>query len=82
MRNKKVFMCTVLVIASLIMIRRDYYLTKEDRPPNFSIQADTNKDGGTKVYLGLGYKVIDYNQLDGHKYVAFIPFYLDIFVIK
>ncbi|MBT2682269.1 hypothetical protein [Bacillus sp. ISL-37] len=82
MKYKKVFMRTVLVIASLIMIGRDYYLTKEDRPPNFSIQADTYKDGGTKVYLGLGYKVIDYNQLDGRKDVVFIPFYLDIFEIK
>lgn len=82
MRNKKVLMCTVLVIASLIMIGRDYYLTKEDRPPNFSIQADTYKDGGTKVYLGLGYKVIDYNQLDGRKDVVFIPFNLYMFEIK
>lgn len=82
MRNKKVLMCTVLVIASLIMIGRDYYLTKEDRPPNFSIQADTYKDGGTRVYLGLGYKVIDYNQLDGRKDLVFIPFNLYMFEIK
>ncbi|GAM12172.1 hypothetical protein [Mesobacillus selenatarsenatis] len=82
MKNKKVFMRTVLVIATLIMIGRDYYLTKEDRPPNFSIQVDTYKDGGTKVYLGLGYKVIDYNQLDGRKDVVFIPFYLEMFEIK
>ena len=82
MRNKKVLMCTVLVIASLIMIGRDYYLTKEDRPPNFSIQADTYKDGGTKVYLGLGYKVIDYNQMGGRRDVVFIPLYLDMFEIK
>ena len=36
-----------------------YYLAYKDRTLNFSFQADTYKDGGTKVYIGLGYKVID-----------------------
>jgi hypothetical protein len=82
MRNQKVLIGTFLVIALLIMIGRDYYLAYKDRTPNFSFQAETYKDGGTKVYIGLGYKVIDYNQLDGRKDVVFIPFYLDMFEIK
>ncbi|MBS8263921.1 hypothetical protein DYI25_05665 [Mesobacillus boroniphilus] len=82
MRKKKLFIGALLVIASLIMMGRDYYLAKEDKPPNFSILSNVYKDGGTKVYTGLGYKVIDYNQIDGRKDVVFVPFYVDAWVIK
>jgi hypothetical protein len=40
------------------------------------------KDGGTSEYLGLGYKIIDYNKIDGRKDVVFIPLYINKWGIK
>ena len=40
-------------------------LTRFDKGPFFAIRTKTYKDGGTKVYHGLGYKVIKYNETDG-----------------
>lgn len=81
MRKKK-FLIGALVFVFFIMAGRDLHLTKKDYPPNFSLLRDVYKDGGTKVYIGIGYKVIDYNQLDGRKDVVFIPFYIDALEIK
>jgi hypothetical protein len=81
MRKKK-FLIGALVLVLFIMAGRDLHLSKEDHPPNFSLLKDVYKDGGTKVYTGIGYKVIDYNQLDGRKDVVFIPFYVDAWEIK
>ena len=69
-------------MAIFIMGGRDFNLAKEDHPPNFSLLTEVYKDGGTKVYTGIGYKVIDYNQLDGRKDVVFIPFYIDDWELK
>lgn len=35
--------------------------------PFFAIKTNTYKDGGTKVYYGIGYKVIKYNVSEGRK---------------
>lgn len=35
--------------------------------PFFAIRTNVYEDGGTKVYYGLGYKVIKYNQEEGKK---------------
>lgn len=82
MRKKKLLIGAILVIASVIMAGRDFYLAKQDNPPTFSLLVDVYKDGGTKVYTGIGYKVIDYNQIDGRKDVVFIPFYIDAWEMK
>jgi hypothetical protein len=82
MRKKKFLFGALMAITMLIMMGRDYYLAKEDQPPNFCILIDVYKDGGTKLYTGLGYKVIDYNQLDGSKDVVFVPFYIEAWHIK
>jgi hypothetical protein len=82
MEKKKYLIVALLFIASFIMAGRDFYLVKEDRPPDFSLLKNVYKDGGTKVYIGISYKVIDYNQLNGRKDVVFIPFYIDAWEIK
>ncbi|CAM3811721.1 hypothetical protein [Mesobacillus thioparans] len=82
MRRKKLLIGALLVMAIFIMGGRDFYLAKEDHPPNCSLLTEVYKDGGTKVYTGIGYNVIDYNQLDGRKDVVFIPFYLKPWEIK
>lgn len=81
MRKKK-FLIGALVLGLFLMAGRDLHLAKMDRPPNFSLLKDVYKDGGTKGYIGVGYKVIDYNQLDGRKDVVFVPFYVDAWEIK
>ena len=42
-------------------------VTKYEKGPYFAINTATYKDGGTKVYHGIGYKVIKYNQLQGRR---------------
>lgn len=49
----------------------DYKRALKDSPPKFAIRINLYKDGGTSVYYGFGYKVIDYNQLGGRKDVVF-----------
>ncbi|OCA84150.1 hypothetical protein A8F94_15620 [Bacillus sp. FJAT-27225] len=82
MRRYRGVLGSLLIVAAVMMGGRDYFLAKADKPPEFSMLKDVYKDGGTKVYIGLGYKVIDYNQLNGRKDVAFIPFYVDQWELK
>lgn len=44
-----------------------FCVTELDKGPFFAIPVHTYDDGGTKEYLGLGYKVIHYNQLQGRR---------------
>lgn len=58
---------TVIVII-IMMIAIDYVrVTKFEYTPLFAIKTEELKDGGTKEYTGLGYKVIDYNQIQGRR---------------
>lgn len=45
----------------------DLGLALFDRAPLFAVEVKTYKDGGTKVYYGLGYKVIRYHVIDGRQ---------------
>ncbi len=51
----------------LVVLSVDYTLARQDHAPIFAIETLTYKDGGTKVYLGLGYKVIRYHVIDGRQ---------------
>lgn len=56
----------ILIIIAMITI--DYVrVTKYGYTPLFAIKTLELKDGGTKEYMGLGYKVIDYNQIQGRR---------------
>ena len=58
----------VLAIIIIIMITTDYIrVTKFEYTPVFAIKTLELKDGGTTEYMGLGYKVIDYNQIQGRR---------------
>ena len=62
----------VLIITSAIVIwgcffATDYYLAKNNKVPIFCLPGSMLKDGGTRAYYGLGYKIIKYNQLMGRK---------------
>lgn len=56
----------IIVIIAIITI--DYVrVAKFEYTPLFAIRTNTYKDGGTTEYYGLGYKVIDYNQIQGRR---------------
>lgn len=73
-RQKRVFnICKssiiVLVLSIVIFVvffSIDIYMLENNKTPICSIETLMYTDGGTKEYLGLGYKIIDYNKLDGY----------------
>ena len=54
----------ILVILAVIDIT---CVTKWNKGPYFAIPIHTYDDGGTKEYIGFGYKVIKYNQVQGRR---------------
>ena len=57
-----------IIIFGLIFFAVDYNRVKNQEKPIFCIQhpAGVIMDGGTIEYFGLGYKVIDFNMLNGY----------------
>lgn len=56
----------VIIILGLIFFAVDYSRVQRQEKPIFCINYATANDGGTNEYLGLGYKVIDFNRLNGY----------------
>ena len=57
-----------IILVSILMVAVDLIcVSRLNVGPFFSIATKTYEDGGTKEYLGLGYKVIKYNQLQGRR---------------
>ena len=58
----------VIIILGLIFFAIDYNRVQKQEKPLFCIQypAGVIRDGGTIEYFGLGYKVIDFNMLNGY----------------
>lgn len=59
-----VFLAVILI--SIIFFQVDYARVKRGKEPIFSIKIATYLDGGTTDYLGLGYKIINFNRLSGY----------------
>lgn len=65
--KRKVIFVRVIVIISLILIicmtafAIDYARVKKGKLPIFCVETVHVADGGTTIYMGLGYKVIKYN---------------------
>ena len=57
----------LLVVVLLLSILDVYLVSKHNIGPFFAVRTVTYKDGGTKEYYGLGYKVIKYHQLQGRR---------------
>ena len=58
----------IMLILGMAFITIDVVcITKYNKGPFFAIKTKTYKDGGTKEYYGLGYKVIKYNVIEGKK---------------
>lgn len=56
----------ILILLALIFFAIDYSRVQKQEKPLFCIKVETYRDGGTKEYYGLGYKIIDFNMLDGY----------------
>ena len=70
--HKKLFIILgiilVLILVPAAMIITDVIrVTKHKQTPLFAVVTKIHKDGGTKEYTGLGYKVIKYNQKQGRR---------------
>lgn len=58
----------IILIFLMLMITVDIVaVARYNTGPFFAIKTKTYKDGGTKVYYGMGYKVIKYNQIQGRR---------------
>ena len=63
----KIFLIILgVIILGLIFFAVDYNRVQKQEKPIFCINYSTLRDGGTKTYIGLGYKVIDFNMLNGY----------------
>ena len=55
----------IIILLGIIFFAIDYNRARNNEQPMFCVQIDEVNDGGSKIYLGLGYKVIDFNTLSG-----------------
>lgn len=66
--KKIINICFAIIMAILIMVAIDVIsVGRYNRGPYFAVQTKEYDDGGTKEYIGFGYKVIDYNQMNGRQ---------------
>lgn len=66
--NKIINIIFYVLIILMIMVTIDVIsVSRYNSGPFFAIKTAHYKDGGTKVYTGLGYKVIKYNQIQGRR---------------
>ena len=57
----------VIVVIGLLVSSDIMFVTKFHKGPFFAIRTKVYKDGGTKEYYGLFYKVIKYHQVVGRR---------------
>lgn len=55
----------VIIVLGIVFFAIDYNRIQKQGKPIFCINVATYRDGGTKEYYGLGYKVIDFHTLEG-----------------
>ena len=69
----------VIVILGIVFFAVDYNRVQKQEKPIFCIKnpAGIMNDGGTIVYFGLGYKVIDFNTLAGFDDIKIGTWFMD-----
>lgn len=75
--NKSVKIILIIISLWISIFLVDFICVKVFERPIFMIRTSIYKDGGTKEYYGLGYKVIKCNTLVGDKNVSFGSWALD-----
>lgn len=71
--KKLLIILTIIIVLALLFFIIDYNRVQRQEKPIFCIRTSIYKDGGTKVYYGLGYKVIAFNQLEGYNEIKIGP---------
>ena len=66
-KKKLILGCFIVLISLLSIYYIDFTLVSKDKKPIFVISGAAAKDGGTREYYGLGYKVIGWNQISSKK---------------
>ena len=66
--SKKIISVILSVIAAVCILGGIFYSVDKkqigsNENPIFAVKVFTLKDGGTKEYYGLGYKIIKYNKM-------------------
>lgn len=61
----------IIILLGIIFFTVDYYRLKNNETPIFVVKGIVYRDGGTTEYLGLGYKIIDYNMTNGYDEIKF-----------
>ncbi len=67
MKKRVIGVLILIILIGIIFFTIDNQRAINGESPMFCIQYSTQKDGGTKEYIGLGYKVIEYHKLNGYK---------------
>ena len=68
----------IIIILGVIFFTIDYDRVKKQETPIFCIKTATFLDGGTTEYIGLGYKVIDFNKLNGYDEIKIGALFMDL----
>ena len=64
--NKTILILVIAILAiTITFLIVDCIMLNSAKEPIFCISIGQYLDGGTKEYIGLGYKIIDYNILSG-----------------
>lgn len=66
-----IIVLVIIIGCSFIFRNIDKKRADENKKPIFAIRTAIYKDGGSKDYMGLGYKVIVFNTECGYKEVKF-----------
>ena len=66
-----IIVLVIIIGCSFIFRSIDKKRAEENKRPIFAIRTAIYKDGGSKDYMGLGYKVIAFNTECGYKEVKF-----------
>lgn len=80
-KYKKIFACVILLITmGFVTYNIDSKRISQEETPIFVVPTSVAKDGGTTIYIGLGYKVIRWKmisikQVDGNEVQGFMTGY-------
>lgn len=67
----------IIVVLGIVFFTIDYSRVQKQEKPIFCINIATYKDGETKEYYGLGYKVIDFHTLVGFDDIKIGTWFMD-----
>ena len=71
MKRKILILLVLVLMISISFALVDNLRIRMEQDPIFAFPLYQLKDGGTIEYYGLGYKIIDYNTIEGKNEYAF-----------